>query len=519
MSSGEEPLAPALACLARAAARQLRSSPELRSAARRVALWLAEQLADEPEVAAPAAAHDREASPGERPAEVEAAPPAALIPAEPPIDAGALARALRNGIGAGAVSPRAEAAGPVGRPVELPTSIDLPIMQQRCELKAEAFRFAIDRNAAGRPREAYDAERYEALRARADTMQPCYLWGISGETARLDEGTLECCEGCCRNLATAIGLAVGFDPGGGSAEVLGLLAEAQSAVWAALLAAGANRPDPDQQRVWSWVRSRAGILQIRLEHLSSERLADPGAWRGLHSRLAAAGERLRERAQLAKRRQAALNKVRYHVEQLGGSEDDETLRHWSKVTEGIAEFLRSGGAASDRDLVGLLLGVADQVPEGVAETELRLVLPYVDERAAAEEESGADAPPERAVTEEVLRARALLRGRVLVLIGGKCRPLSKRQIERELELRELRWISSDPHESISRFEPDVAHRETDAVLLAIRWSSHSFEGVKEMCDRAGKPFIRLPAGYGVNQIAHQVLDQQGERLAAAGPRA
>ena len=54
------------------------------------------------------------------------------------------------------------------------------------------------------------------------------------------------------------------------------------------------------------------------------------------------------------------------------------------------------------------------------------------------------------------------------------------------------------------------------VLLAIRWSSHSFGDVQEFCDRHGKLLVRLPSGYNPNQVAHQILAQVGHRLRAAG---
>ena len=54
----------------------------------------------------------------------------------------------------------------------------------------------------------------------------------------------------------------------------------------------------------------------------------------------------------------------------------------------------------------------------------------------------------------------------------------------------------------------------DAVLLAIRWSSHSYGDVKGICDKYGKEFFRLPAGYNPNQVAHQLLQQKGKSAVA-----
>ena len=52
------------------------------------------------------------------------------------------------------------------------------------------------------------------------------------------------------------------------------------------------------------------------------------------------------------------------------------------------------------------------------------------------------------------------------------------------------------------------------VLLAIRWSSHSFGEVRSLCERYGKPLVRLPGGYNPAQVAWQILQQVGEQLSA-----
>ena len=44
-----------------------------------------------------------------------------------------------------------------------------------------------------------------------------------------------------------------------------------------------------------------------------------------------------------------------------------------------------------------------------------------------------------------------------------------------------------------------------------------YQNVKDFCDRYGKMFVKLPAGYHPNQVAHQVLAQAGDRLRSAVP--
>jgi hypothetical protein len=78
----------------------------------------------------------------------------------------------------------------------------------------------------------------------------------------------------------------------------------------------------------------------------------------------------------------------------------------------------------------------------------------------------------------------------------------------------LIWIETRAHESIEGFEPYVARPNVAAVVLAIRWSSHSYGEVKDFCDKHGKPLVRLPGGYNVNQVAAQIMSQCSERLAS-----
>jgi hypothetical protein len=94
------------------------------------------------------------------------------------------------------------------------------------------------------------------------------------------------------------------------------------------------------------------------------------------------------------------------------------------------------------------------------------------------------------------------------------RTTSRTLIERAFKLDKLNWLTTRPHESITYFEPAVARPNVALVLLAIRWSSHSYGDVKDYCDKYGKPIVYLTAGYNPNQIAHQILTQVGDRLRA-----
>ena len=128
-------------------------------------------------------------------------------------------------------------------------------------------------------------------------------------------------------------------------------------------------------------------------------------------------------------------------------------------------------------------------------------------------------PPEEATrgedwTAEVSEARRLLGGRGVVLIGGSCRPAAAAALRAALGTDDLTWIETKEHQSVASFASAIARPEVALVLLAIRWSSHSFGEVKRFCDRLGKPLVRLPGGYGPNQVAAQILAQCSHQLGA-----
>ena len=79
------------------------------------------------------------------------------------------------------------------------------------------------------------------------------------------------------------------------------------------------------------------------------------------------------------------------------------------------------------------------------------------------------------------------------------------------------WIETKEHQSIESFKPMIARPDVVVVLLAIRWSSHAFGEIRHLCDRHGKPLVRLPGGYSPNQVAAQILAQCSEQLLAGGP--
>jgi len=115
-------------------------------------------------------------------------------------------------------------------------------------------------------------------------------------------------------------------------------------------------------------------------------------------------------------------------------------------------------------------------------------------------------------TGHVRAVAQMLSGKTIILIGGVPRPHALDALKEAFTLKDVDWIETKEHESITSFEPHVARPEVALVLLAIRWSSHVFGEIKLFCDRYDKPLVRLPGGYNPNQVAAQILTQVSGRL-------
>jgi acetoin utilization deacetylase AcuC-like enzyme len=119
---------------------------------------------------------------------------------------------------------------------------------------------------------------------------------------------------------------------------------------------------------------------------------------------------------------------------------------------------------------------------------------------------------ETVLTAEVRTVREFLKGTILVMIGGDYRDHAQDRIKEAFALKEVDWVKSRAHQSVERFRPHIMRDDVKVVLLMIRWASHGYGDIKELCDRHGKLFVRLPGGYGPNQVAGQIMAQCGRLL-------
>ncbi len=478
------------------------SDPVLRTRLRELAGAVL-ALTEEPPPAAPAAPEPA-APPAPEPAEptgpfaVAAAPADLLPPAAPAPEALAAAEPSPPQVG----------------------DADLPVIEERCRLKAEAARWAAERQRRLRDGADYLADivpQDQALIARAKGLPDCYLWMWQRDAA--DLYLYEDLAGCFDAAAAAVGLlrAVIAQPVAEDdfEQALELAAEAQSALRVAVAMLG-RYTDGDQLKIFIWLREAAAERHFLIRrYMRRDDPADPANWAGLQERLRQFGERLRRGRDRDRRRRHLVNQVRYHLKRIRTDPGADHDYDWRKIVEVVDTVVAEGLPPSNVELRELLLPILDDLPDlGDWPKHFALVLREIDRYLASRPAAPAGGDDEPPPTEDVRRAAELLRGRVLVLIGGEPRPGAEAALTTALGLKELIWVGGREHQTYTAFEPYVARDDVAAVVLAIRWSSHSFGEVREFCDRYGKPLVRLPAGYNPNLVAYHIMNQIGERLAA-----
>ncbi len=411
----------------------------------------------------------------------------------------------RAGSSAIALSP------PAGRPPR-PASVEDEFgpIEARCRAKCAALRGQVEchrRVWEGVESPVEDVASDPEMAAWARGVVDCFYF-LDEDSARANDlSLLDDVAGCFEAVAEALPLLSRSEGRRGEMErALNLLAEGQSMLRRALQDLKAP-DDPDQLAVYQIIRDEAARNRIYLRrHMRAQDLADPAGWRGLLSRI----EAVTASGHQSRQQNERLGRIRRRLESIRRGADPD--QEWRAVIEAVEESIDEGIPPSNREIRDLLLPVIDDLPDrDDLPPGFRLVLREID-RFLATREPSPKAPQVPIPDAEVKEAARLLGGRSAVLIGGIRRSEAQASLKRALGLKDLIWIETREHQSIEGFEPVIARADVALVLLAIRWSSHSFGDVRQYCVRHGKPLIRLPGGYGARQVAVQILSQASESL-------
>lgn len=454
---------------------------------------------------------------------VEAKVPAAEEPEMEYIPASVAVKSLwPSDVDASATSPASEHEAAAHREHWTPPDeSDLALIETRCRLKSEGARWA-----ASRRRQLADGADFQyeiapldrELIDRAREIENCYLWMNSPhapmpESLELLDGASACFETTADAVAlvrTTLEIAVKCPELFESS--LDFLAEAQSALRAAVQQMD-GPTDHDQQAVFKWLKYTGNANQIYIQrYMRVDDPADPANSDNLSARIEALDDRVQQVRAQEKKRRKLLNKIRYEAKRVRDGGDDAEI-HLNTLIGTVDELVSDGVPPSNSQLRELLLPVVDEFSEIKDVTaNVELVLREID-RYLASLSAEQIAPDGDKPTKEVQEVAQLLVGKAVFFIGGTRYSHAHDALKDAFRLSELIWFDTKEHESNEKFKPHVAREDVAVVLLAIRWSSHSYGDMKEFCEHYGKPLVRLPAGYNPNQVAVQILEQAGERLA------
>jgi hypothetical protein len=401
------------------------------------------------------------------------------------------------------------------------TTADLLLIEARCRLKAEGARWAATRRRLIMDHASFSTEidpRDRAIISKAKAVPDCFLWMChpSGPSPS-DPKRFEDVAGCFDAVADILSIVkqIQDDPELHRAEFersLDLLAEAQCALRASIdIIHGPT--DTDQTQVFNWLKATASEMQVFIQrYMRIDDPVDPRQFANLESRIEALDTKVQENRERNKQRKKLLGKVR-HKTSLIASDQEVALEQWRSLIPIVEELVSDGLPPSNPELRALLVPVIDSLPDDLdVPAGLGLVLREIDRFMAAYPPP--EAKPVGPPTQEVQEVAKLLKDKSLVMIGGDRRGGAYQAIKDAFDLKELIWIETREHQSIAGFENHVARPDVAAVLLAIRWASHSYGEVKDFCDQYGKPLVRLPGGYGLNQVAAQIMTQCSGRLSS-----
>jgi hypothetical protein len=212
------------------------------------------------------------------------------------------------------------------------------------------------------------------------------------------------------------------------------------------------------------------------------------------------------------KREAALQKLRTLVINPDfGTRDTDPI----ELNSAVAECRKQGAPASSTALRSMLMPWLSLLEESTEKSvqEVARELQKESERLAKKAQAQMEAQEAEASLSalseseqaELDAVRNLLRGKRCLFIGGICREESRQRLEKELELAELVWPSTNGAESVYKFESDI--EKTDITVIMVRFMRTGWGQARELAVKHNKMFVRLPAGYGLMQVARQITRQ------------
>lgn len=354
---------------------------------------------------------------------------------------------------------------------------------------------------------------YSDLISKAKALPNCYLWMCHPRHDAVSLKTWHQMGTCFQVLSRALNLAEEVQRIEVNHSILEstllLLAEAQSVVRTACMSF--DFEDADQVDVYLHLLDWSAAEQLYIgRFMKADDRADPANSQDLLSRIDKVDREVGSINAARQARTKLLSKIRYEAKMLS-NHPTATEGNWTKIITSVDHLISDGLPPSNADLRSILIGHLDDLPESLELPEgFKKFLTAADSYLANQQPEATKV--ELMPTAEVQKVSAFLKDAEIVIIGGDCRHESKHTLMRAFGLSDLNWIETRPHETTSQFESAIARSEVKLVVLAIRWSSHSYGDVKKFCDKYRKKLVRLPRGYGVNQVAAEICNQCSEEF-------
>ena len=394
------------------------------------------------------------------------------------------------------------------------------VIAARCRLKAEACRLLA--------KSGYDpsALATRELLAKSDPLHNCQLWMLlpgdynTAAAAWEDLVLAFDASAVAADLLQAWNQSPAESQARAAEEVLHLVAEAQSTLLSATVGVGRWAYDQDQLEIYLIVANETKLRRVYVRrYLRREDRADPTKAGDVKKRLNELLAQVKTTASVAVNRKKLLSSLKFKLGKLS-SDKLANAEEWPLVLDILDKLVADGVPPSNPEMRDQLLPVHNDLPESLPVSKNALMV-FREIDRYEESQVGADDPVESKAdrwSADVEKVALLVEGRTMILIGGQVRPPRRDALVRAFRLSDLDWLSTPEHTSITYFEPFIARPETAIVLLAIRWSNHDYAEVQQYCEKYGKLLVRLPAGYHPNQVAHQILNQVGDQLAATRAR-
>ncbi|GEM_PF-4310227 len=197
----------------------------------------------------------------------------------------------------------------------------------------------------------------------------------------------------------------------------------------------------------------------------------------------------------APRRQEGIDPLAPFLEELASLQDDPT--------DLALRILAVGVRPSDPRLREPFLEWTEDLDDPALEPLVRELRLEIGRRQEAEAESESEAP-DPAYLAMLEKVRDLTRGKSLLMVGGTNREDTRRAIEQELGLAELRWPDSDEHKTKpGAFDSHVDHAD---IVVKNRFCRRGYQRALERAKAQGKPTVALTGGYNVRQLVRGIAE-------------